>query len=76
MTSSPARQLLREDLPDLDFWIGKSIALGRPSRKSFWNEKDSKIKPVGSYILGINEKGDEAFRELISEKQGKATGEI
>ncbi|MDP3078458.1 site-specific DNA-methyltransferase, partial [Bradyrhizobium sp.] len=25
--------LLREDLPDLDFWVGKSIAPGRPSRK-------------------------------------------
>ena len=70
------RQLLRENLPDLDFWIGKPIALGRPSRKSFWDEKDSKIKPVGSYILGINEKGDEALWELMSEKQGKATGEI
>ena len=28
--------LLREDLPDLDFWVGKSIAPGRPSRKDFW----------------------------------------
>lgn len=70
------RQLLREDLPDLDFWIGKPIARGRPSRKSFWDEKDHKTKPVGSYVLGINEKGDEALWELMSEKQGKATGEI
>ena len=70
------RQLLREDLPDLDFWIGKPIGLGRPSRKSFWDEKTTKIKPVSSYILGINEKGDEALWELMSEKQGKATGEI
>jgi adenine-specific DNA-methyltransferase len=70
------RQLLRNDLPDLDFWIGKPIALGRPSRKSFWEEKVTKIKPVSSYILGINEKGDESFWELMSEKQGKATGEI
>jgi adenine-specific DNA-methyltransferase len=70
------RQLLRNDLPDLDFWIGKPIALGRPSRKSFWEEKVTKIKPVSSYILGINEKGDESFWELMSEKQGNATGEI
>lgn len=70
------RQLLREDLPDLDFWVGKPIARGRPSRKSFWNEKQSKIKPVGSYILGVREKGEDDLWELISEKQGKATGEI
>jgi adenine-specific DNA-methyltransferase len=25
--------ILREDLPDLDFWVGKPIATGRPSRK-------------------------------------------
>jgi adenine-specific DNA-methyltransferase len=70
------RQLLRKELPDLDFWIGKPIALGRPSRKSFWDEKVKKVKPVSSYILGINEKGDEVLWELMSEKQGKATGEI
>jgi adenine-specific DNA-methyltransferase len=70
------RQLLRADLPDLDFWIGKPIALGRPSQKSFWNRKTTKIKPVSSYILGVNEKKDDAQLELISEKQGKATGEI
>lgn len=70
------RQLLRADLPDLNFWVGKPIALGRPSQKSFWNEKTSKIKPVSSYILGVNEKKDEAQFELLSEKQGKATGEI
>jgi adenine-specific DNA-methyltransferase len=70
------RQLLRETLPDLDFWIGKPIALGRPSQKGFWKEKVKKVKPVGSYILGINDKEDQEFHELVSEKQGKATGEI
>jgi len=34
------RQLLREDLPDLDFWIGKPIALGRPSKKIFLERED------------------------------------
>jgi adenine-specific DNA-methyltransferase len=70
------RQLLREGLPDLDFWVGKHIALGRPSKKSFWYEKTSKVRPVGSYILGVNEEGDQSLFELVSEKQGKATGEI
>lgn len=70
------RQLLRENLPDLDFWIGKPIALGRPSQKGFWDEKARKIKPVGSLILGVNDTVDPNFYELVSEKQGKATGEI
>ena len=33
------RQLLRENLPDLDFWVGKPIAIGRPSKKAFWCER-------------------------------------
>lgn len=31
--------LLRPDLPDLDFWVGKPIAPGRPSRKEHWSAK-------------------------------------
>jgi adenine-specific DNA-methyltransferase len=31
--------LLREDLPDLDFWVGKRIAPGRPSRKDYLGRK-------------------------------------
>jgi adenine-specific DNA-methyltransferase len=37
------RQLLRENLPDLEFWVGKPIALGRPSRKAFWDEKKKNL---------------------------------
>ncbi len=70
------RQLLRENLPDLDFWIKKPIALGRPSKKAFWEEKKSKLKPVSSMILGSNDELDPDFYEIISEKQGKATGEV
>jgi adenine-specific DNA-methyltransferase len=70
------RQLLRPDLPDIDFWVGRKIGLGRPSKKSYWNEKDVTIKPVSSYILGTKEPRDQEFYELVSEKQGKATGEI
>lgn len=71
-----SRQLLREDLPDLDFWIGKPIALGRPYRKVFWKEKISKYKPVSSMVLGAKSAKDDALHEIFSEKQGKATGEI
>jgi adenine-specific DNA-methyltransferase len=70
------RQLLREGLPDLDFWVGKEIGLGRPSRKAFWKDKKTLFKPVSSYILGIKQQGEDELHELISEKQGKAGGEI
>ena len=70
------RQLLREDLPDIDFWVGKKIANGRPSRKAYWAEKKIKRKPVSSLILGVKDNGDDELHHLISDKQGKATGEI
>lgn len=47
--------LLREDLPDLDFWVGKEIAPGRPSRKHFLDEKEKLTAPLSSWIAGINE---------------------
>lgn len=70
------RPLLTEDLPDIDFWINKPIALGRPSKKLFWNEKDKKVKPVGSYILGGKEIGNGDLFELRTGKQGTATDEV
>lgn len=49
--------LLREDLPDLDFWVGKPIAPGRPSLKDYLKDRSEaeSIAPVGSWIAGLNE---------------------
>jgi adenine-specific DNA-methyltransferase len=49
--------LLRADLPDLDFWIGKPIATGRPSRKEHWTAKpeEDRLAPLSSWIAGLNE---------------------
>lgn len=55
--------LLREDLPDLDFWIGKPIAPGRPSRKDFLDVKKKMIAPVSSWIAGQKEEVDYLFDE-------------
>lgn len=57
--------LLRSELPDIDFWIGKPIGLGRPSKKSFWREKTKTTRPVSSIVSSNNEKSD-----FYSEKQG------
>lgn len=76
--------LLREDLPDLDFWIGKPIAPGRPSRKEHWTARPEgdRTAPLSSWIAGINEEVDEdddfitAITTLRSTRGGVATDEV
>ena len=77
--------LLREDLPDIDFWVGKPIAPGRPSRKELWTAKPEaeRLAPLSSWIAGQNEdvvaledeNGDEP-EVLRSARGGVATEEI
>jgi adenine-specific DNA-methyltransferase len=59
--------LLREDLPDIDFWVGKSIAPGRPSRKSHIKFKQKMTAPISSWIAGLNEDVDYIYDELTEE---------
>lgn len=77
--------LLRQDLPDLEFWIGKPIAPGRPSRKEHWSAKpeEQRIAPLSSWIAGMNEEvsaleEDEEDEPLVirSARGGVATEEI
>ena len=76
--------LFRQDLPDLDFWVGKEIAPGRPSMKDFWlgRPEEDRIAPLGSWIAGVNEDGgsdsydDETPVLLTSPRGGVATDEV
>ncbi|WP_295385244.1 site-specific DNA-methyltransferase [uncultured Thiodictyon sp.] len=77
--------LLREDLPDLDFWIGKPIAPGRPSRKEHWRARpqEDRLAPLCSWIAGMNEtlptsdEDDAAQLEMLrSTRGGVATEEV
>ncbi|BBL74443.1 site-specific DNA-methyltransferase [Methylomagnum ishizawai] len=75
--------LLREDLPDLDFWIGKPIAPGRPSKKSYLKNKEKMVAPVSSWIAGVNEEVeyiyhdmDEEIELLRSQRGGEGTDAI
>lgn len=73
--------LLRADLPDLDFWIGKPIAPGRPSRKEHWTAKpeSERLAPLSSWIAGLNEDFDDSdvdFLMLRSARGGVATEEV
>lgn len=77
--------LLRESLPDINFWVGKPIATGRPSRKELWTAKPEaeRLAPLSSWIAGQNEdvitledeNGDEPV-VLRSARGGVATEEI
>lgn len=76
--------LLRDDLPDLDFWIGKLIATGRPSRKEHWSARPEheRLAPLSSWIAGINEDvadGEDeldALETLRATRGGVATDEV
>lgn len=73
--------LLRGSLPDLDFWVGKRIAPGRPSRKEHWTAKPEaeRLAPLSSWIGGMNEEVGEDEVELFalrSARGGVATEEI
>lgn len=73
--------LLRKDLPDLEFWVGKPIAPGRPSRKEHWTAKPEaeRLAPLSSWIAGINEEvGDDEFDLLMlrATRGGVATEEV
>ena len=76
--------LLNEGLPDLDFWVGKPIASGRPSRKEHWTARpeEERLAPLSSWIAGMNEdtgnEDDELYvpEMLRSSRGGVATDEI
>lgn len=69
--------LLRSDIPDLDFWIGKTIGLGRPAMKAFLNEKKKLTRPLSSWIAGIGETVEDQELETVrSDRQGKGTDAV
>lgn len=76
--------LLRMDLPDLDFWVGKPMAPGRPSRKEHWSAKpeSDRLAPLSSWVAGLNEdvgldEDDLLAPEVLrSPRGGVATDEI
>jgi len=49
--------MLRHDLPDLEFWVGKRIGYGTPSRKLFRSELRRPTKPLSSWVSGYSERG-------------------
>ena len=52
--------LLRRDLPDLDFWIGKPIGMGRPAFKRYLSEV-REHRPLSSWIGQTDDGGCALF---------------
>jgi adenine-specific DNA-methyltransferase len=61
--ASEAHPYLREDLPDIDFWVGRTIALGSVRKKLYLQELKQSTKPVSSWIERLNsaDEDDERF---------------
>jgi len=47
--------LLREDLPDLDFWVGKTIGWGTPAFKRYKRDLKNQTQPLSSWITPNSE---------------------
>jgi adenine-specific DNA-methyltransferase len=48
--------MLRHDLPDLEFWVGKKIGYSTPCRKLFRSELRRPTKPLSSWVSGYSER--------------------
>jgi len=59
--------LLRRELPDLEFWVGKKIGFGRPSFKRYKADLRNQTQPLSSWITPKFEaKGMEQGSGLVS----------
>lgn len=57
--TSAGLPLIRADLPDLEFWVGKPVGFGVPRRKLFRAEVRKETKPLSSFIVGQSQEGDD-----------------
>ena len=66
--SSGRAPMLREGLPDLEFWVGKPIAFGTPSFKRFKKDLKNDSQPLSSWIVTKSEstKADEQDNIIVS----------
>ena len=47
--------LLRRELPDLDYWVGKQVGFGRPAFKRYKADLRNDTQPVSSWIVPKSE---------------------
>lgn len=81
-TSGSGDLLLREDLPNLEFFIGKTIGWGTPRRKKFKSELNDSVQPVSSWIRPKSEdkyadsEGEEELQSGFTDEGSKLVKSI
>lgn len=59
--------LLRRDLPNLEFWVGRPVGFGRPQFKRYKADLRNQTQPLSSWIVPSSEEGDyEAENSFVS----------
>ncbi|MBS4050448.1 MAG: site-specific DNA-methyltransferase [Methylomonas sp.] len=77
--------LLRRELPDLEFWVGKKIGFGRPAFKRYKADLRNQTQPLSSWITpkfeskgmeqgsglvsGTNQEGAKLLSEIFDDKR-------
>lgn len=59
--------LLRRDLPNLEFWVGRPVGFGRPQFKRYKADLRNQTQPLSSWVVPTFEAGDyEAEGSFVS----------
>jgi len=69
-----APEKLLDNIPPLQFWVGKSIGYGKPRYKRFWRDLKHAEKPVSTWIVPASSKPDELEGADFSDTETLATG--
>jgi len=66
--------VLRRDLPDIEFWVGRKIGYGTPCRKLYVSEFTKPTQPLSSWISWASEVGKEIqANQIVAGSNTEAT---
>lgn len=72
--------LLRRDLPNLEFWVGRSVGFGRPQFKRYKADLRNQTQPLSSWVVPTFEDGgyeaENSFVSGTNQEGAKAVAEI
>jgi len=72
--------MLRRDLPDLEYWVGKSVGFGRPAFKRYKADLRNATQPLSSWVVPSFEAGsyaaDASFVSATNQEGARVVAEI
>ncbi|MDD1607024.1 MAG: hypothetical protein LUQ18_00655, partial [Methylococcaceae bacterium] len=72
--------ILRRDLPDLEFWVGRPVGFGRPQFKRYKADLRNQSQPLSSWIVPTSEVGkyeaEDSFVSGTNQEGAKVIAEI